>query len=444
MLGFDGSLNLLDQMANAMLEKTEASFRGELYERYFPAREKAKPADKTASHPCFGEHACANARVHLPVAPHCNIQCNYCLRNCDCMNESRPGVSSKILTPAEALERYVNLNNTMPHLTVAGIAGPGDALANFRETRETLRLIRECDADVTFCLATNGLLLPQYAHELPALGVSHVTVTVNAVDPAIGARIYQHVDYMGTRYHGLEGAAILLANQLAGINMLGELGIICKVNCVTLKGINDGHIPAVAKKAAELGVFMTNIMPHIPVAGSVFADLERMSNKEIGALREQCGAYIKQMNHCRQCRSDAAGTLDADISLELRDPLPVTAPKKYAIRRFAVATRSGAVVDLHFGHAEEFYIYESDGCESRFIETRKVAKYCNGPECDDKEDRWETVLRAVSDCAGVLALRIGLVPEKRLQESGISAITTYERVETAVKQAAESIEVDNN
>jgi predicted Fe-Mo cluster-binding NifX family protein len=168
-----------------------------------------------------------------------------------------------------------------------------------------------------------------------------------------------------------------------------------------------------------------------------------MTNKEIGALREQCSAYIKQMTHCRQCRSDAAGTLDADISLELRDPAPpLAAPQKYAIRRFAVATKSGAVVDLHFGHAEEFYIYESDGSESRFIETRKVAKYCNGPECDGKEDRWEMVLQALSDCAGVLALRIGLVPEKRLQESGISAITTYERVETAVKQAAERIEVN--
>jgi MoaA/NifB/PqqE/SkfB family radical SAM enzyme len=335
------------------------------------------------------------------------------------------------------LERYLKLKEEMPNLTVAGIAGPGDALANFAETRETLRLIRANDPDVTFCLATNGLLLPQGVAELAALGVSHVTVTVNAVDPAIGARIYQYIDYLGTRYDGIEGAAILLANQLAGIKMLAEAGIVCKVNCVTLKGINDAHIPAVTEKVAGLGVFMTNIMPHIPVAGSAFADLARMTNKEITGLRQQCGAYVQQMTHCRQCRADAAGTLDGDISLELREAPPEKEPVRYAIRRFAVATKSGAVVDLHFGHAEEFYIYESDGCEARFIETRKVAKYCNGPDCEDKEDRWETALRAVSDCAGVLALRIGLVPERRLRENGITAITTYERVETAVKQAVE-------
>jgi MoaA/NifB/PqqE/SkfB family radical SAM enzyme len=394
---------------------------------------------KTASHPCFGEHACKNARVHLPVAPECNIQCNYCLRNFDCMNESRPGVASKILSPAEALARYVKLKETMPNLTVVGIAGPGDALANFEKSGETLRLIREYDKNAIFCIATNGLLLPQYIPALKELGVSHVTVTMNAVDPAIGAKIYRHVSYMGRMYSGVEGAAILLANQLAGIKMLHDAGIVCKVNCVTLKGINDKHLYEVTKTAGALGAFMTNIMPHIPVKGSVFEGLERMTNKEIIALREECGINIRQMAHCRQCRSDAAGTLDEDISIELRDPAPAKSETGKTMR-FAVATKSGAIVDMHFGHASEFYIYESNATDTRFVETRKVEKYCDGPECADaaaeKEDRWESVIRAVYDCEAVLALRIGPAPEKRLKENGIDVITTYDRVETAVTLAA--------
>jgi nitrogenase molybdenum-iron protein alpha/beta subunit/MoaA/NifB/PqqE/SkfB family radical SAM enzyme len=500
-LGFDGSLNILDQTANAMMEKTETTFRIELYDKHFksqvnrikttdmgaakdisPSIAQDVPANisagftgdiaedtsanitkdmsaKTASHPCFGEHACKNARVHLPVAPECNIQCNYCLRNYDCMNESRPGVASKILSPAEALDRYIQLKLAMPNLTVVGIAGPGDALANFEKSRETLRLIREYDPDITFCIATNGLLLPQYVPALKELGVSHVTVTVNAVDPAVGAKIYRHVSYMGKMYSGIEGASILLANQLAGIKMLHDAGIMCKVNCVTLKGINDKHLYEVTKTAAALGAFMTNIMPHIPVKGSVFEGLERMTNKEIIALRAECGINIKQMTHCRQCRSDAAGTLDEDISIELADPAPAK-PKDGKSMRFAVATKSGAIVDLHFGHASEFYIYESTAADTRFVETRKVSKYCNGPECADtpngvsaddasaaaigaagnasgsKEDRWESVIRAISDCEAVLALRIGPTPEKRLKENGIDVITTYDRVETAVALAA--------
>jgi len=58
----------------------------------------------------FNRHPCFNAkvkgqygRVHLPVAPKCNIKCNYCNRKYDCVNESRPGVTSTILTPDQAL-----------------------------------------------------------------------------------------------------------------------------------------------------------------------------------------------------------------------------------------------------------------------------------------------------------------------------------------------------
>jgi nitrogenase molybdenum-iron protein alpha/beta subunit/MoaA/NifB/PqqE/SkfB family radical SAM enzyme len=442
MFGFDGSLNILDMAANAMIEKTEAGFRGELYDRFFTAREKNSETDRTASHPCFGEHACKNARVHLPVAAECNIQCNYCLRNYDCMNESRPGVASKILSPQEALQRYKTLKETMPNLTVAGIAGPGDALANFEQTSETLRLIRDYDPDVTFCIATNGLLLPQYVSQLKELGVSHVTVTVNAVDPAVGAKIYHHVNYMGRTYSGAEGAAVLLANQLAGIKMLCANGMTCKVNCVVLKGVNDGHVFEVVKTVSDLGAFMTNIMPHIPVKGSAFEGLDRVTNKEIAVIRRQCGAHIKQMTNCRQCRSDAAGTLDEDISIEFEEPVFVE-PQADRLMRFAVASKNGAIVDLHFGHADKFYIYESDETETRFVETRSVSKYCDGSECD-KEDKWASVIRAVSDCDAVLALRIGPVPEKRLQENGIDVIITYERVETAVNQAAKRVKETNS
>jgi MoaA/NifB/PqqE/SkfB family radical SAM enzyme len=437
-LGFDGSLNLLDQTANAMLTKTETSFRGALYRQFFNGAHKgtaAKPADKTAAHPCFGEHACRNARVHLPVAPKCNIQCNYCLRSFDCMNESRPGVASQILTPPQAFERYVKLKETLPNLTVVGIAGPGDALANFEETRETLQLIRAYDPDVTFCLATNGLMLPPYVNALTELGVSHVTVTVNAVDAAVGAKIYKHVHYMGKTYTGIEGASILLANQLAGLKMLADAGMTAKVNCVALKGVNEDHIYDVTRTAASLGAFMTNLMPHIPVKGSAFEGLARMTNKEIAALRETCGAHIKQMTHCRQCRSDAAGPLGADVSLAFGDAPPPTAAKPDALL-FAVATKSGAIVDTHFGHARAFSIYQSDGDDVRFVEIRKVSQYCEGPDCDDKVDRWESVVRAVSGCAAVLCLRIGVVPEERLKENGVNVITTYERVETAVLLAA--------
>ena len=116
-------------------------------------------------------------------------------------------------------------------------------------------------------------MLPVYVDDLVKLGVSHVTVTINAIDPVIGSKIYKTVNYMGVTYTGEAAAGILLGNQLTGLKMLQEHGIVCKVNIVMLKGINDTHIPEVVKKVKELGCFITNIMQMIPVAGSAFENM---------------------------------------------------------------------------------------------------------------------------------------------------------------------------
>lgn len=265
--------------------------------------------EKTMAHPCYNGCNHENARMHLPVAPKCNIQCNYCVRKFDCVNESRPGVTTRLMTPEQALLAYREAKTKVPGLSVVGIAGPGDALCDFANTEKTLDYIRKEDPDVTFCLSTNGLLLPDYALRLTELGVTHVTVTMNAVDPEVSKEIYRYITYQGVTYTGLEASTLLLENQLKGLQILIEQGVVCKINVVLLKGINDHHIAQISSKAKELGCYMVNIMPLIPVEGSGFAHLETSSPKELDAIRGECGKIVKQMTHCRQCRADAVGTL---------------------------------------------------------------------------------------------------------------------------------------
>src|SRR5471030_1861942 len=296
-IGYEGSLNLGDQITNLMLAKTETTFRENLYNEYYQEEEvmgekvimeniaeenrsdenvinenvineikvdkikvEAKSMtredveEKTKTHPCFScDSAHKYARMHLPIAPKCNVSCNYCLRKFDCVNESRPGVTTDVLSAEEAFAKYKLVKSKMDNLKVVGIAGPGDALANFDEVRKTLKLIKAYDNEVTFCLSTNGLMLPFYAQELIDLGVTHVTVTMNAIDPKITAKVYKFIDYLGVTYTGEEGTQILLNNQLSGIKYLTDRGIMVKVNIVMLKGINDHHIQDVTKKVKELG-----------------------------------------------------------------------------------------------------------------------------------------------------------------------------------------------
>ena len=66
-------------------------------------------------HPCFSESASLHfGRIHLPVAPKCNIQCNYCDRRYDCANENRPGVAAEILQPEEAAKKVGNIIKAEP------------------------------------------------------------------------------------------------------------------------------------------------------------------------------------------------------------------------------------------------------------------------------------------------------------------------------------------
>jgi len=86
-------------------------------------------------HPCFNDAARHTfARIHLPVAPECNVQCNFCKRIYDCANESRPGVTSALLTPPQALSYLENVLQRDPRIAVVGIAGPGDPFATPERT----------------------------------------------------------------------------------------------------------------------------------------------------------------------------------------------------------------------------------------------------------------------------------------------------------------------
>ncbi len=398
--------------------------------------------EKTKSHPCYSG-GCQNARIHLPVAPACNISCNYCNRKFDCVNESRPGVTSEVLKPVEALDRFLKVKSKLNNLKVVGIAGPGDALANFENTKRTLRLIREKDPAVTFCLSTNGLMLPHYAEELAELGVTHVTVTINTIDPEIGAKIYRSVNYQGVRLEGEKGAEILLNNQLLGVKKLIELGIITKINTVMIKGINDKHIEDVVKKVKDLGVFINNIMPLIPAPGSAFQDMPLTSNKELNELRAACEVHLKQMYHCKQCRADAIGTLDNDCSVEFSKRIEektgsVISDVTYT---FAAATKNGNYIDAHFGHVKEFYIYRYENGKSNLLEKRSVEKYCNGKsDCDEEESKFEKISSALEDCAAVLVQRIGFLPQKKLEEKGIKVFQTIGVIDEEIIKAVEALE----
>ncbi|HIH44266.1 MAG TPA: radical SAM protein [Candidatus Methanoperedenaceae archaeon] len=264
----------------------------------------SKYAHLISAHPCYSEKAHFTvARIHLPVAPRCNIQCNYCVRKLD-KCEHRPGVASGIIKPREALERVEKAVKDIPGLRVVGIAGPGESLAN-EETFETLKLVHEEFPDLIKCVASNGLLLSEKVEQLKSVGVTSVTATINAVNPHTGAKVYSWVRYGDKRYMGEEGAELLIRKQFEGVKKASENGLIVKVNTVLIPEINFEEIKDIAKKAAESGAVLMNIIPLIPL--HKFKDSRPPECDELMMARTVAEEYIPQFRLCRQCRADAVG-----------------------------------------------------------------------------------------------------------------------------------------
>ena len=191
-----------------------------------------------------------------------------------------------------------------------GIAGPGDPLAN-EETFETFAQVKKEFPQLMLCMSTNGLLLPEAIDRLYQLGLHSLTVTVNAVDAEVGARIYRHIYYHDRLYTGVEASQLLIANQLQGIKLAGELGMTIKVNSVLIPGINDNQLPLIAERVKDLGAFVMNIMPIIPQAE--LAHINPPSESMLHEIRKDNEGIIGQFAHCKQCRADAVGLIGQDI-----------------------------------------------------------------------------------------------------------------------------------
>jgi nitrogen fixation protein NifB len=99
--------------------------------------------------------------------------------------------------------------------------------------------------------------------------------------------------------------------------------------------------------------------------------------------------------------------------------------------RIAVTSKDKYLVDVHFGHAEEFHIYEVINNEISFLESRKTKKYCGGTsDCSDSKDE---IINTIKDCDAVITKMIGYAPQKKLEDNGTKAFILFDKVEDALK-----------
>jgi nitrogen fixation protein NifB len=276
------------------------------------------------SHPCYDAQAHNRiGRIHLPVASKCNIACKYCDRKVSSYyHTSRPGLAYTMLQPEDtvfAVEKAIKQN---PSIEVVGISGPGEPLFN-EETFKTLNIVSEHFPYLKLCVCTNGLLLPEKARILKELKVKSLTVTINAVDPKIVAKISSFSIVGGEKVEGIRGAEILVSRQLKGLEIAADLGFLIKINTVLIPNINMTYVRDIAFEIKKRGAYIMNIMPLIPLGE--LKKLKAPTCDELIAAREACESIIPIFRACKQCRADACGI----PGLEDKDSKSTITPKSF-------------------------------------------------------------------------------------------------------------------
>lgn len=390
-----------------------------------------------SKHPCFSAEARhTHGRVHLPVAPKCNIKCGFCNRKYDCANETRPGVTSNVLTPEQSLRWLERIMELQKNISVVGIAGPGDPFANPEETMQTLRLVRARYPEMLLCIASNALNIAPYIDELVELAVSHVTITVCAPEAQTGAKIYQWIRDGKTIYRGEKAAQVLLERQLAAVERISAAGIMVKVNMIVVPGVNDHLVEELARLVKDKGASLLNLMPLYPVAETEFEHVKEPDCTLMESLREIAGRYIPQMRHCMRCRADAVGLIGEETAKEIAMEM-IEAQKLAGSERpyVAVASREGALVNMHLGESPFLWIFKKDGDDFAPVERRATPAKGLG------DKRWLDLSGLLGDCRALLCSGIGEKPQQVLEQFGVKVIQMEGLVEDALVAVYEGREI---
>lgn len=104
--------------------------------------------------------------------------------------------------------------------------------------------------------------------------------------------------------------------------------------------------------------------------------------------------------------------------------------------KIAVASKDGISVNLHFGHAKVFWVYEGQQGQFTLLEKREVDHYCHGQHGD--QSAMQNILTTLTDCDAVLVAKVGDGPAEKLRAMGIEPVTEYgyEAIDEALTELA--------
>ncbi|WP_119717790.1 GTP 3',8-cyclase MoaA [Cognatilysobacter tabacisoli] len=176
--------------------------------------------------------------LRLSVIEACNFRCPYCMPADQVPDDYGLDAASRLsFNEIETLVRaFVRLGVRKLRLT------GGEPLLRKRLPELVARLARIDGLD-DLALTTNGTLLAPLARPLHEAGLRRITLSLDALDPAL--------------FRAMSGDRGDVATVLAGIGAARAAGFApVKLNCVVQRGVNDGEVEPLVAFAREHGHVM--------------------------------------------------------------------------------------------------------------------------------------------------------------------------------------------
>lgn len=162
-------------------------------------------------------------KLRLSVTDRCDLRCVYC------MPERPEWLPREDILDYEELARLAGVAARCG-VTAVRVTG-GEPLVR-RDLPRFISMLKALPGLSEVALTTNGTRLAQLARPLKDAGLDRVTVSLDSLDPAV-FRALARGDGLPDVLAGMDAA------EAAGLGPL-------KVNCVVMRGVNDGELPGLA------------------------------------------------------------------------------------------------------------------------------------------------------------------------------------------------------
>ena len=157
--------------------------------------------------------------LRISVTERCNFRCQYCMPE-----KPFSWVPQENLLSYEDMFEFikVSIDEGINKVRITG----GEPL--LRQGLDSfVQMIHDYAPDIDLAITTNAFLLEETAQKLKDAGLKRLNISLDSLKPEIAKQIAQKD---------------VLEKVMRGIDKAQEIGLKIKINCVPLKGINDGEI----------------------------------------------------------------------------------------------------------------------------------------------------------------------------------------------------------